>query len=392
MNSSSSGDFTEMKKSSGDFAEMKKKFSEMGVKTTTQEVKSAKSEIQDSNSNFEEDALNIHNEYRAMHGVPPLVLDNNLCKFSAEWARNLADRGVLQHRSNSAYGENLYCKYGSGEIDANATEATKSWYDEIEKYSFDRPGFNGGTGHFTQVIWRESRKFGIAKARNAKGQVFVVANYDPPGNVMGQFPENVPTVGASGVIHNSGASGVSLALEEAPVEEVDFPDMPIPEDLQDDTEEDSLSYSRFELDCLHAHNEYRSRHGSPPMRLNRQLCNFAAQWARHLLAMGRMQHRPHNRYGENLYMKWGSGNIHVGGREPVTSWYNEIHHYNFNRPGFSMSTGHFTQLVWASSRHLGVAIAERRGKVFVVANYSPPGNYAGQYPQNVRPPRRSSNL
>lgn len=26
------------------------------------------------------------------------------------------------------------------------------WYSEVEHYNFNKPGFNGKTGHFTQVI------------------------------------------------------------------------------------------------------------------------------------------------------------------------------------------------------------------------------------------------
>ena len=49
-------------------------------------------------------------------------------------------------------------------------------------------------------------------------------------------------------------------------------------------------------------------------------------------------------------------------------------------------TGHFTQVVWSSSKRLGVGVAIRGGKIIVVTNYDPPGNYNNQYRQNVFPP------
>jgi hypothetical protein len=41
----------------------------------------------------------------------------------------------------------------------------------------------------------------------------------------------------------------------------------------------------------------------------------------------------------------------------VNSWYDEVKLYNWSSPGFTMDTGHFTQVVWASSKQLGVGVA-----------------------------------
>lgn len=76
--------------------------------------------------------------------------------------------------------------------------------------------------------------------------------------------------------------------------------------------------------------------------------------------------------------------------DAITSWYNEIRLYSYYNPGYSHETGHFTQLVWASSKTVGfgVTYGRRNGMncVYVVANYFPAGNVIGQFPQNVYPP------
>ena len=47
-------------------------------------------------------------------------------------------------------------------------------------------------GHFTQVVWKKTKKLGIAKARSPKSdKVIVVANYEPAGNWIGQYKDNV---------------------------------------------------------------------------------------------------------------------------------------------------------------------------------------------------------
>lgn len=69
----------------------------------------------------------------------------------------------------------------------------------------------------------------------------------------------------------------------------------------------------------------------------------------------------------------------------VDDWYQEIEKYDFQKPGFNMSTGHFSQLIWKGSQKLGIAYAQKNGDVYVVANYDPPGNYHGQFNDNVLP-------
>lgn len=58
------------------------------------------------------------------------------------------------------------------------------------------------SGHFTQVIWKESKQLGVAFAKMG-GKVVVVANYYPPGNMIGSFDENVPPPGGLSPSHNN---------------------------------------------------------------------------------------------------------------------------------------------------------------------------------------------
>jgi glioma pathogenesis-related protein 2 len=68
-------------------------------------------------------------------------------------------------------------------------------------------------------------------------------------------------------------------------------------------------------------------------------------------------------------------------------WYNEIKYYKFSKSQFSMETGHFTQLIWKATKNLGVGIAftSSKRKVYVVAQYSPPGNMEEAFKENVLP-------
>jgi len=135
-------------------------------------------------------ALVLTNKLRAAHHAAPLVIDNRLNQIAQEYAEHLANTGNFQHSENG-YGENLYSDSGYAHQGV-ATRAVQAWYDEVADYRFDAPGFSSATGHFTQVVWKGSRKvgFGIALSAN-KRSLYVVANYDPPGNVLKAFKSNV---------------------------------------------------------------------------------------------------------------------------------------------------------------------------------------------------------
>lgn len=199
-------------------------------------------------SDFELDCLKAHNEYRARHGVLPLKLSKKLCKHAEEWARILASRGILVHRNNSSYGENIFCSWSSNANNNHVSgrEPVDNWYAEMTQHVFHKEPTTLKTGHFTQVVWRESRELGVGMAKNRSGEVFIVANYDPPGNFIGSFDKNVlPTVDSEVKSRNS------------------------PEKAVEETEQDKHSdeeYEEFAEKVLKHHNEYRKKHHVPELK------------------------------------------------------------------------------------------------------------------------------
>ncbi|XP_071943846.1 uncharacterized protein [Antedon mediterranea] len=135
--------------------------------------------------------LDSHNYYRCLHGVPSLTLDDTLNTYAQSVANDNAAKGKLEH-SGGQYGENLYASYGkriTGKL------PTKSWYDEIQYYDFNNPGFSKETGHFTQVVWMDSNKLGCGyKQDSAQQWEYIACSYDPPGNYNGarNYKKNVP--------------------------------------------------------------------------------------------------------------------------------------------------------------------------------------------------------
>jgi uncharacterized protein YkwD len=138
-------------------------------------------------------ALDHHNKVRTDVGAPALQWSAELSKFAQEWADHLAsDNCNMEHRPRSGqwtqkYGENIF--WGSGSS-YTPLDASKSWYDEIKDYTYGPVSGSNWykTGHYTQMVWKNTTKVGIGVAKCSDGGIIIVANYDPPGNYMGEKP------------------------------------------------------------------------------------------------------------------------------------------------------------------------------------------------------------
>ncbi|MDX2088195.1 MAG: CAP family protein [Kofleriaceae bacterium] len=132
-----------------------------------------------------------------------------------------------------------------------------------------------------------------------------------------------------------------------------------------------------------AHNRYREKHCAPPLTWSPKIAEVAQTWADSLKAKGcAFGHSNNNKYGENL----AAGTTGALPPEAVVAmWYDEVAKYSFKKPGFSMETGHFTQVVWTTTTEVGCGMAQCKGMDIWVCNYAPPGNWEGRYKEHVLP-------
>ncbi|EDO34555.1 predicted protein, partial [Nematostella vectensis] len=137
---------------------------------------------------FERDCFRQHNIYRHQHRACRLLWSADLASDAAEWAEHLASTNRLEHSPQKECGENLAC---AGGYDLRGDKAAEMWYDEVKDYNFETLAYNAKCGHFTQLVWRGTKEIGVAKRVSADGTQFVVARYHPPGNVLGEFKENI---------------------------------------------------------------------------------------------------------------------------------------------------------------------------------------------------------
>jgi pathogenesis-related protein 1 len=142
--------------------------------------------------------LSVHNQWRKLVGIPLLQWSATVATSAQNWANTLkATRNCgLAHNANSPYGENLF--WASALTYSNGTSTLQtitpanvvnSWGSEKQYYSL----LNGcavghSCGHYTQVVWRNTKTIGCGRAICAdKSQVWV-CQYNLPGNIIGQKP------------------------------------------------------------------------------------------------------------------------------------------------------------------------------------------------------------
>jgi hypothetical protein len=143
----------------------------------------------------------------------------------------------------------------------------------------------------------------------------------------------------------------------------------------------------FNQRLLSAQNAERTAIGVPPLRWNQQLAADARVWADEMAATGRFEHSPdepgEEPQGENL---WAGTPRAFAPEAMVHLWVSEKRDYrpgvfpNNSRSGDVEHVGHYTQLIWRSSRQVGCATAVGRNEEFLVCRYSQAGNVYGERP------------
>ncbi len=143
-----------------------------------------------------------HNYFRRMVAtdtpVPALVWDADIAAVAQAYSEELAANGCGLSHSSNGYGENLYWQRG---LTVTPMDVVDGWHGEIACYTYG-PFMRGdscdmactsamnasGCGHYTQVVWRETRRLGRGMARCSSGAEIWTCNYDPPGNYLGRNP------------------------------------------------------------------------------------------------------------------------------------------------------------------------------------------------------------
>lgn len=142
-------------------------------------------------TSFDTRILSAHNRERALLDIEPLRWNAGLAASAQGWANRLASTGDFEHapeNSSNPQGENLW----AGTKNAFAIEArVDAWIREKRFFKQGRFPQNSTTGrvedvgHYTQLIWRDTREVGCAQATGQHEDV-LVCRYSSAGNYAGE--------------------------------------------------------------------------------------------------------------------------------------------------------------------------------------------------------------
>ena len=122
---------------------------------------------------------------RARHGVVPLTWNATL----ADAAYLRSSSGKWAHTPNNPFGENIAMGGYNDPL-----FYVYMFYDEVKNYDFVVNDYVPGTGHFTQIVWKDTRQVGCSMVNNNPIDGFpfyLTCEYNPPGNWLRQFGKNV---------------------------------------------------------------------------------------------------------------------------------------------------------------------------------------------------------
>jgi len=128
--------------------------------------------------------LQAHNSIRSRLNLPPLVWSGKVAAVAQQWGESLLARNEFVHRPNSVYGENLFAISGGR---ASPTQVVSEWASEARNYDYASNRCMGVCGHYTQIVWHDTKELGCGLARSARREIWV-CDYNPPGNWVGRRP------------------------------------------------------------------------------------------------------------------------------------------------------------------------------------------------------------
>lgn len=189
-----------------------------------------------------QDLLAIHNQLRDIIAAgdaygrrqPPaqnmleLTWDEYAANLASSWARTCQfEHNQPTDERDKPLGQNLAIKMSSELSNVNKTfenwmiSMVKGWFNEVKLHTFGS-GFSLDTGHYTQLVWATTAKLGCGysyyKEIDLLGNTwhvgYLVCNYNPAGNWVGEDPYKTGKVNCTAYNLDSSTNYPNLCVEK----------------------------------------------------------------------------------------------------------------------------------------------------------------------------------
>ncbi len=174
-------------------------------------------------------------------------------------------------------------------------------------------------------------------------------------------------------------SSACTAQDTAPVQSTGTPVMAAPEDAV----EEAAPLDLFALSFLQSHNRARAEVGAKPLTWSTKLAEDAAEYAKVLAGLNRIEHASEEARGgagENLWMGT-TGYFSTTAMMDTFLTEKEIFKPgvfpDVSITGNWVDVGHYTQIIWKETEEVGCAIADNAQNDVLVCRYLPAGNWRG---------------
>jgi len=349
-----SGNNSPKRKNNKNNALIKKNITLIPKRNTMEENDKFFSSLSSSKNNQKSDLFCLEildeiNKYRIRHGVDELTFDKNITKISQKYAEKCARENELElsdnKYNNEELGEIIFCCKDK----LTPKDIVDIWYNQgSENYDYNKEPES--PNDFTQLIWKNSKLFGLGYTLTKENKYYIVANFFPEGNIKGQFLKNVYPK----ITHSEANSFYSIN-------------------------------TKFLEEIFNSHNKLRIKHNSPPLILNPSLSTLAQEEAEKMAENKEIKIDSNNKlYGKNYFFSENNSS----GEEVTSFWYKGKNKYNFRKElkNKDEMINNFTQLIWKNTKEVGFGFTnDDKGNFYVVAYYFPSGNIKGEYKKNVLP-------
>jgi hypothetical protein len=137
--------------------------------------------------------LKAHNYLRCLHGHPQLSWDDKVAENAQTSAQQSWNAGELKHSDSYSMtpraGENM----GLGQ--STPEEVVAAWYNELVQYGYNGEGDLGmdcKSGHYTAMIWKDSKKLGCGWIGGDSTMLFKGFHYDSAKVWVCQYADTAP--------------------------------------------------------------------------------------------------------------------------------------------------------------------------------------------------------